>query len=199
MSRVVIVDTGCANVSSVVFALERVGVSPTVSFDARTIETATHVVLPGVGTAMSFMARMGECELSSRLTALRQPCLGICLGMQAMFERSQEGDTETLGIFSGPVLGLAGGDGITVPHMGWNRVGFAAESHPVLEGIDSGAYFYFVHSYYASVSKRTVATTRHGVDMTAIAARDNFVGCQFHPERSGEAGSRFLRNFVSWT
>ncbi|GMR24238.1 MAG: imidazole glycerol phosphate synthase subunit HisH [Acidobacteriota bacterium] len=198
MKRVAIVDSGCANVASVSFALERLGASPEVTFETKAIGAATHVVLPGVGTAMSFMTRMRERELTECLRSLRQPCLGICLGMQAMFERSEEGDTETLGIFPGRIARLPAGDGLTIPHMGWNRLAFdAGSTHPLLEGIDDGAHVYFVHSYYAVVSERTIATTRHGVPMSAIAARDNFYGCQFHPERSGHTGARLLQNFLS--
>ena len=195
--RVAIVDSGCANVASVTFALERLGASPEVTFERSVIRAATHVVLPGVGTATSFMTRMRERELTECLRSLRQPCLGICLGMQAMFERSEEGDTETLGIFPGRIVRLPGGDGLTIPHMGWNRLAFGVSAHPLLEGIECGAHVYFVHSYYAVVSEPTIATTRHGVPIRAIAARDNFYGCQFHPERSGHTGARLLRNFLS--
>ncbi len=195
--RVAIVDSGCANVASVTFALERLGASAEVTFDASVIRAATHVVLPGVGTATSFMARMHERQLTARLRSLRQPCLGICLGMQAMFERSEEGDTETLGIFPGRIARLPGGDGLTIPHMGWNRLAFGASAHPLLEGIESGAHVYFVHSYYAVMSEQTIATTHHGVPISAMTARDNYYGCQFHPERSGRAGARLLRNFLS--
>ncbi len=195
--RVAIVDSGCANIASVRFALERLGASPEITFETSVIRAATHVVLPGVGTATSFMARMREGELEECLRSLRRPCLGICLGMQAMFERSEEGDTATLGIFPGRIVRLPGGGGLTIPHMGWNRLAFSMNAGPLLEGIDSGAHVYFVHSYYAAVSGRTIATTRHGVDISAIAARDNFFGCQFHPERSGRTGARLLRNFLS--
>ncbi len=197
MTRVAIVDSGCANVASVTFALERLGVSPEVTFERGVIRAATHVVLPGVGTATSFMARMHERQLTECLRSLHQPCLGICLGMQAMFERSEEGDTETLDILPERIAQLPGGDGLTIPHMGWNRLAFSVSAHPLLEGIASGAHVYFVHSYYAAVSEHTIATTRHGVDISAMVARDNFFGCQFHPERSGCAGARLLRNFSS--
>ena len=196
MTRVAIVDSGCANVASVTFALERLGVSPEVTFETSVIRAATHVVLPGVGAATSFMARMHERQLTECLRSLRQPCLGICLGMQAMFERSEEGDTETLDILPGRIAQLPGGDALTIPHMGWNRLAFSVSAHPLLEGIASGAHVYFVHSYYAAVSEHTIATTRHGVDISAMAARDNFFGCQFHPERSGRAGARLLQNFL---
>ena len=197
MTRVAIVDSGCANVASVTFALERLGVSPEVTFERSVIRAATHVVLPGVGAATSFMARMRERQLTECLRSLRQPCLGICLGMQAMFERSEEGDTETLDILPGRIAHLPGGDALTIPHMGWNRLVFGVSAHPLLEGIESAARVYFVHSYYAAVSEHTIATTCHGVDISAIVARDNFFGCQFHPERSARAGARLLHNFVS--
>lgn len=196
MSGVVIVDSGCANVASVTFALERLGISPEVSYDADAIRAATHVVLPGVGTAPSFMTRMRERALTDCLRGLRQPCLGICLGMQAMFEASDEGDTETLGIFPGRIARIPARNGLTVPHMGWNRLSPAATDHSLLAGIEPAAHVYFVHSYYAEVSEQTLATTYHGVDISAVVARDNFYGCQFHPERSGRAGGRLLRNFL---
>lgn len=194
--RAVIVDTGCANVASLMFAFQRLGVWPQICCDANVIRNATHVVLPGVGTATAFMARMHELELTQCLRSLRQPCLGVCLGMQAMFESSQEGDVDTLGIFPGTIARLPGGDGLTVPHMGWNRLGLGASDHPLLEGIEPGAYVYFVHSYYAKVSEQTLATTTHGVEISAASARDNFFGVQFHPERSAGAGARLLQNFL---
>lgn len=196
MSRVALVDTGCANVASVSFALQRLGTRPEITAEPSAIRRATHVVLPGVGTARAFMSHIRERGLAAILRSLRQPCLGICLGMQAMFDASEEGDVETLGIFEGRVARLPGGDGVTVPHMGWNRITPHAPSHPLLDGVAPEAHVYFVHGFYVPVGDPTVATTHHGVDISAVAARENFFGCQFHPERSGETGARILENFL---
>lgn len=194
--NVVIVDSGCANVSSVFFALERLGATPQVSSVEATIRRASHVVLPGVGTAASFMAQMRRSGLVDCVRELVQPCLGICLGMHVMFEESEEGETAALGIFPGNVVRLPVKKGLTVPHMGWNRLEWTGSKSVLLEGIEHGAYVYFVHSYYAPLSDLALAKTHHGVDVTAIVARDSFYGCQFHPERSGAAGARILRNFL---
>lgn len=194
---VTIVDSGCANVASVAFALERLGHRPRVSDDDATIRGASHVILPGVGTAPTFMGRLQDRQLVTCIRELQQPCLGICLGMQVMFDHSEEGDTDTLGIFEGDVVHLPRLPGLTIPHMGWNRLRFGGDGSKLLEGVAPEAHAYFVHSFYVPERSLTLATTEHGTAITAVAARDNFHGVQFHPERSGPIGARILRNFLS--
>jgi glutamine amidotransferase len=156
------------------------------------------VLLPGVGSAGDAMRRLRGAGLDRTLPALRQPVLGICLGMQLLFERSAEGDTETLGVFPGGVERLLPAPGLPVPHMGWNTLdGLRAD--PLLDGIGPGEHFYFVHSFAARPSATTLATADYGAPLVAVAGRDNFRGVQFHPERSGAAGATLLANFLRLT
>ncbi len=194
--RVAIVDSGCANVASVAYAFERLRAEVVVTDQASVIESASHVVLPGVGTAQAFMANLRAADLTECVRRLRRPCLGICLGMQLMFGESEEGNTQALGLFPGRVKKLPGGRGITVPHMGWNQLAFDPAASALLEGVTPSDYAYFVHSYYVPASDLAVATTTHGVEITAVVSRDNFYGCQFHPERSAGTGATVLRNFL---
>ena len=195
---IAIIDSGGANIASVRFALERLGVDGVLTADPAVISVAERVILPGVGAAPVAMAQLARAGLVECIRGLTQPVLGICLGMQLLFERSEEGDTPLLGLVGGtcgafdPVMGL------TVPHMGWNRLLPRGEGgHPLLSGVEDGAHVYFVHSYAAPVSADTVASCSYGVDFTALVARGNFMGAQFHPERSGPVGARILGNFLA--
>jgi glutamine amidotransferase len=190
-----IVDSGGANISSVRFALERLGVRGELTADPAVIRAAERVILPGVGSAVEGMKRLGAKGLIDCVRGLTQPVLGICLGMQLLFENSEEGPTETLGLIPGTVALLPESPGITVPHMGWNTV-LTGRNPGLLDGIGPDARFYFVHSYGAPVNAFTVASCDHGRPFTAIVQRGNFSGVQFHPERSGPAGARLLKNFV---
>jgi len=190
-----IVDSGGANISSVRFALERLGVRGELTADPAVIRAAERVILPGVGSAVEGMKRLQARGLVDCVRGLTQPVLGICLGMQLLFENSEEGPTETLGLIPGTVALLPESPGITVPHMGWNTV-LTGRSPGLLDGIGPDARFYFVHSYAAPVNAFTVASCDHGRPFTAIVQRGNFSGVQFHPERSGPAGARLLKNFV---
>ncbi|MBV6416490.1 MAG: Imidazole glycerol phosphate synthase subunit HisH [Steroidobacteraceae bacterium] len=192
---VVIVDSGGANLASLAFALDRLGARSQVSADPEAIRRAPRVLLPGVGSAGDAMARLQRTGLDDVLPTLSQPVLGICLGMQLLYEHSEEGGARCLGIVPAAVQRLAASPGRPVPHMGWNRVR-ARQDHPLLAGIESGTHLYFVHSYAAPVTAESVALTDYGDDLTAVVARDNFVGTQFHPERSGSAGARILQNFL---
>lgn len=198
MSRasVAIIDSGGANIASLVFALQRLGVRATLSDDPATIRDASHVILPGVGAAASSMKRLRRNRLHELIPALEQPVLGICLGMQLLAESSAEGDALCLGVLPAAVRRLTGTPHHPVPHMGWTRVRIAA-SHALLDGIADGTYFYFVHSYALPCGDFTIATAEHGTEITAVLARDNFYAAQFHPERSSAAGALFLRNFLS--
>ncbi|MDI1247504.1 MAG: imidazole glycerol phosphate synthase subunit HisH [Lacunisphaera sp.] len=190
-----IVDSGGANIASVRFALERLGVQSELTADPAVIRAATRVILPGVGSAVEGMKRLQAKGLVDCVRGLTQPVLGICLGMQLLFENSEEGPTETLGLIPGTVALLPESPGITVPHMGWNTV-LTGRDPGLLDGIGPDARFYFVHSYAAPVNAFTVASCDHGRPFTAIVQRGNFSGVQFHPERSGPAGARLLKNFV---
>lgn len=190
-----IVDSGGANIASVRFALERLGVRGELTADPAIIRAAERVILPGVGSAVEGMKRLQAKGLVDCVRGLTQPVLGICLGMQLLFENSEEGPTETLGLIPGTVALLPESPGITVPHMGWNTV-LTGRDPGLLDGIGPDARFYFVHSYAAPVNAFTVASCDHGRPFTAIVQRGNFSGVQFHPERSGPAGARLLKNFV---
>lgn len=192
---VAIIDSGCANVASVAFAVERLGAKPFATTDAARIEAAERVILPGVGAAGTAMAQLRATALDKLLPRLKQPVLGICLGMQIMFEASDEGDVACLGILPGKAVALPGGNGLRVPHMGWNQLSITAED-PLLAGLNDGDYVYFVHGYYLAPGAETIAGTEYGTPIAAMVRRDNFAGCQFHPERSAGTGALILKNFL---
>jgi imidazole glycerol-phosphate synthase subunit HisH len=198
VTEAVIIDSGGANLASLQFALERLGARAVVSSDARTIAAAPRVLLPGVGSAADAMQRLRRSGLAELLPTLRQPVLGICLGMQLLFERSAEGTTECLGVLPGKVRRLEAAPGRPVPHMGWNQLTEPRED-PLLEGIEPGAYFYFVHGYAVPTSDVTLAHVQYGEALSAAVRRGNFWGTQFHPERSAAAGARLLGNFLTLT
>ncbi|MDP1580543.1 MAG: imidazole glycerol phosphate synthase subunit HisH [Candidatus Didemnitutus sp.] len=193
-----IVDSGGANIASVRFALERLGVASELTADPAVIRAAERVILPGVGSAAEGMKRLHAKGLVACVKSLTQPVLGICLGMQLLFDSSEEGPVDALGLVPGRVARLPESTGITVPHMGWNTVQLRRPA-PLLRDIAADARFYFVHSYAAPVTSDTVATAAHGSAFAAIVQRANFSGVQFHPERSGPAGAQLLRNFLTAT
>ena len=197
---IAIIDSGGANIASVRFALERLGADGMLTADPAVIAGAERVILPGVGAAPAAMAQLEAAGLVECIRGLKQPVLGICLGMQLLFDRSEEGDTPLLGLIDGTVAAFDPASGLTVPHMGWNRLHTpdGRGAHPLLDGISPGAHVYFVHGYAAPVSADTVAACSYGVDFTALVARGNFMGAQFHPERSGPVGAKILQNFVSF-
>ena len=194
--EVAIVDTGGANLASLCFALERLGARGIPTRDAAVIRSATHVVLPGVGSAAAGMHRLRAGALIDCIRSLTQPVLGICLGLQLLAEASEEDEVECLGILPGRVHRLAARPGAPVPNMGWCRVTWR-EPHAVLDGIDRDAWFYFVHSYALPPGAGTLGTAEHVASFTAVAGSGNFVATQFHPERSSAAGARLLANFLS--
>lgn len=191
----VIIDSGGANLASLQFALERLGARATVSSDPRAIAAAPRVLLPGVGSAADAMQRLRHSGVAQLLPTLKQPVLGICLGMQLLFERSEEGMTQCLGLVPGTVGRLRAARGLPVPHMGWNQL-LPGREDPLLEGIAPGEYFYFVHGYAAALSPVTVAHADYGQAISAVVRHGNFCGTQFHPERSAAAGARLLGNFL---
>jgi glutamine amidotransferase len=192
---VVIIDSGGANIASLQAALARLGAESRVSTDPDVIRRAGRVLLPGVGSAHDAMSRLRISGLDQLIPQLKQPLLGICLGMQILFERSAEGPANCLGVIPGVIEKLHSAPGRPVPHMGWNQI-TQVRPDPLLDGISSIDYVYFVHSFAASTSLATVAITDYGAAFTAVARRENFCGTQFHPERSGVVGSRILANFL---
>lgn len=193
----VLLDSGGANLGSVQAAFARLNVDAKVTSDRHTIRNATHVVLPGVGAAAVCMAKLRENGLDQLVPRLTQPLIGICVGMQLLFDRSEESDTDCLGLLPGNVRLIASKPGVRVPHMGWNRLEARPGSrHPLIDGLDD-ASVYFVHSYAAAPSKETIATTSHGGPFSAIVAHGSIMGAQFHPERSSIAGARLLKNFLA--
>ena len=192
---VVIIDSGGANIASLRAALSRLGAASVVTTDHDTIRRAPRVLLPGVGSAHDAMARLRIAGLDQLIPQLKQPLLGICLGMQLLFEKSDEGPANCLGVIPGAIGKLRSVPGRPVPHMGWNQM-TQVRTDPLLEGVSSLDYVYFVHSFVAPTSVATVAITDYGAAFTAVARRDNFCGTQFHPERSGVVGSRILANFL---
>ncbi len=192
---IAIIDSGGANIASVKFALERLGVCSVLTDDADVICSADKVLLPGVGAAPIAMQRLAHAGLVECIRALQQPVLGICLGMQLLFSRSAEGDTPLLGLFDATCTAFTPTASRSVPHMGWNQLHFQ-QDHPLLAGVDNGAHVYFVHSYFVPVTNQTIAECSYGHDFTAMVGKKNFMGCQFHPERSGSVGARILQNFL---
>ena len=192
---IAIIDSGGANIASVQFALERLGAESVLTKDVKIIQSADKVLLPGVGAAPIAMQNLAEYELIDCIRSLTQPVMGICLGMQLLFAVSPEGNTPLLGIFDADCETFTPAQARSVPHMGWNRLE-KQQDHPLLAGVDQGAHVYFVHSYFAPVTAQTIAATNYGDDFTAIVAENNFMGCQFHPEKSGLVGAQILRNFL---
>ncbi|EIL94983.1 MULTISPECIES: imidazole glycerol phosphate synthase subunit HisH [Rhodanobacter] len=193
---VVLVDAGGTNIGSVRYALQRLGVDAALTSDATTIRRADKVILPGVGAAGPGMARLRELGLVEVLRGLTQPVLGVCLGMQLLCAHSEEGDTACLGVIPAPVRRFVDAPGLRVPHMGWNTLSIR-QKHPLLAGLDDGEQAYFVHSYAVPTGDYTLASSGHADEFSAIVARGNFHGMQFHPERSAAVGARLLRNFLS--
>jgi len=197
MASVAVVDSGGANITSVLFALERLGAPAKLTADAAEIAASSHVLLPGVGAAGPGMAKLHQRDLVPCLRELRQPIMGVCLGMQLMYERSTEGNVECLGLLKGEVRRFKDGPDLTVPHMGWNDVTPARSGDPLLAGLAPGQQAYYVHSFFAPVTDDTVATCDYGAPFAAMVHRGNLYGCQFHPERSSAVGKRVLENFLA--
>jgi len=195
MANVVLIDAGGTNIGSVRYALQRLGVDAPLSSNANEIRAATHVILPGVGAAAPGMRRLRETGLVDVVRSLTQPVLGVCLGMQLLFEHSAESDTPCLGLIPASLRLFSASDGLRVPHMGWNSLQ-AERASPLLTGIDSGAFAYFVHSYAAPVGDYTLASCDYGGAFSAVVQQGNFHGAQFHPERSAAVGARLLENFI---
>jgi glutamine amidotransferase len=196
MSQLAIIDSGGANIASLQLAIERLGVPADLTTDPDRLQQATHVILPGVGAAADCMNRLRTAGLVDTIRNLKQPLLGICVGMQLLFESSEEGDVPCIGVLPGRVRRLPNRADLPVPHMGWNQLEFEQRS-ALLNDIAQGDYVYFVHSYAAPLSTATLATTTYGETFSAVVQQGNVYGAQFHPERSARVGSQLLRNFLS--
>ena len=194
-TSLVIVDTGCANITSVYCAIERLGCQVRISSDAAVIQSADKVIIPGVGTASQAMANIQAKNLVSVLQNLTQPTLGICLGMQLMTDYSAEGDVACLGLIPGQVLPLQA-KGLRLPHMGWNTLNKTVD-HALLHGLSSDDYVYFVHSFAVAPSEFMLASCDYGSRFAAIIGKGNYLGMQFHPERSSTVGRKLLQNFIA--
>ncbi|GAA4040651.1 imidazole glycerol phosphate synthase subunit HisH [Sphingomonas rosea] len=192
-ASVTLVDIGYGNINSVEIALTRLGAQVTRSSDAGEIRSAERLVLPGVGAAAYAMERIEALALGDVLRRYTGPALGICLGMHLLFTRSDEGEVDTLGLIPGRVRRLTPAPGITIPHMGWSRLEVADEAI----GLSTGDYVYFAHSYAAADGPATVARADHGQPIPAVVRHANWTGAQFHPERSGPAGARFLEAWLT--
>ena len=191
----VIIDSGGANLASLRYALDRLGARSAVSCDPALIAAAPRVLLPGVGAAADAMARLRSHGLDRLIPQLRAPVLGICLGMQLLFEHSAEGATSCLGVIAGSVERLRAAPGLPVPHMGWNTLELQRED-ALLDGLRNSDRFYFVHSFAAPINGCLLASVHYGEARSAVVRQHNFFGVQFHPERSSAAGARILRNFL---
>jgi glutamine amidotransferase len=197
VSGVVIIDSGGANLASVRNALARLGVAAPVTLDLGAIRNADRLLLPGVGAAAPIMQRLRASGVAELLRHLHKPLLGICVGMQVLFERSEEGDTECLGLLQGAVTRIAPRPGVRVPHTGWNRLRRERQV-PLLDDIGDGEHAYFVHSYAAAFSDDSIASVEHGQRYVAAVQRGHIAGAQFHPELSARVGARLLDNFLRW-
>lgn len=195
--KVSIIDTGCANLSSVKFALSRLGYNPIISDDLDELGSADKLLLPGVGTASFAMSNLTKKNLTAFIKNTQTPLLGICLGMQLLTLSSQEGeggDVATLGVIPVHTKKLSTAS-LPLPHMGWNSLDIVKDS-PLFDGIKSGDFVYFVHSFGVAVNETTLATCDYDEAFSAIVNQDNFYGMQFHPEKSGKVGARLLQNFI---
>jgi glutamine amidotransferase len=192
MKQVAIIDYGAGNVQSVQFAFERLGIKTYVTSDSSKIQSASHVIFPGVGHAEAAKSHLIETGLIDVIKILNQPVLGICLGMQLLCNQTEEGQTKGLQIFDTSVVKFDGD--LKVPAVGWAPV--KSKNHPLFECLDN-EQFYFVHSYYAQVSEATIGLADYQISYSAALANKNFLGVQFHPERSGKAGEQLLTNFLN--
>ena len=190
--KLVIVDVGCGNIGSVRLAFSRFGLEPEVTADRERISSADRIILPGVGAAGFAMQQIEVLGLRDTLIGLEQPALGICLGMQLLFEKSDEAGTSCLGLIPGEVRSFDPVPSRPVPHMGWTKL----EVRDPAIGLQTGDYVYFAHSFACDDGPFAVAAASYGRPFAAVVRKSNWLGAQFHPERSGEAGARFLESFL---
>lgn len=192
---VAVVKLGVGNTASVMFALERLGARAVLTEDAAQITEAERLILPGVGAAAYAMEMLDAKGLRDAIAQFARPLLGICLGQQLLFESSEEGDAQGLGLLQGRVTHLPASPTSPSPHMGWSKL-HRTRPHALLEGVAEDAYVYFVHSYVCPINEATLASADYGQRFAAVVGQGSVFGCQFHPERSGAVGARILRNFL---
>lgn len=192
----VIIATGGANLSSLRFALGRLGVEPVVTEDPKLIKLASHVILPGVGAASDAMSRLKAAKLIHVIRELKQPVLGICLGLQLLYSGSEEDNAVCLNIIPGHASRFSETPSLPVPQMGWNSL-TSIKNIPLMQGVKEGDYVYFIHSYALPINEYTCATTNYGTKFSAVVQHNNFYATQFHPERSSRVGSLILANFLN--
>jgi glutamine amidotransferase len=197
VTRLALIDAGGANIGSVRYALGRLGVEAELTTDAQVIRDAERVILPGVGAAAQVMARLRALDLIETIRSLQAPLLGVCVGMQVLFEHSEEDDTPCLGLLAGRVAKLPVSPGIRVPHMGWNTLAARREAS-LTRGIGPQDQAYFVHSYAAPLGEDCLSSATHGRAFAAVVQRGRVAGAQFHPERSAAVGARLLQNFIEF-
>ena len=190
--KIVIIDYGAGNIQSIKFAIQRLGFEAVLSSDAVEIVNADKVIFPGVGEASSAMHKLKESGLDSLIPKLKQPVLGICLGMQLMCHSSEEGNTEGLGIFNVDVIKFS--NSLKVPQIGWNAISNLKSE--LFSAVPEKSFIYLVHSFYAPLSEETIASSEYGLEYSAALQKDNFYGTQFHPEKSSTIGSKILQNFL---
>ncbi|TVZ27819.1 glutamine amidotransferase [Gillisia sp. Hel_I_86] len=190
--KIVIIDYGAGNIQSIKFAIQRLGFEAVLSSDEQEIKTADKVIFPGVGEASSAMRMLKQSKLDLLIPTLKQPVLGICLGMQLMCTKTEEGDTTGLGIFDVPVIKF--NNSVKVPQIGWNQI---SDLHsPLFKDIKELEYVYLVHSFYVPECEETIATSEYGLKYSTALKKGNFYGVQFHPEKSSDAGEQILKNFL---
>ena len=187
---VAIINSGGANLGSVQRAVDKIGYKAIITREIKDISDSTHVIIPGVGSAYNVMRSLKKTNLIQTIKSLSQPVLGICIGMQILFEFSDEGKVDCLGLIPGSVERFKSLDHLKVPQMGWNKVSFNNSLS------EFNNYYYFANSYFNPINQFTIAQSQYGVSFTAAIKYKNFTGCQFHPERSSLAGSKFLNNFL---
>lgn len=193
--KVSIIKYNAGNIQSVLFALERIGINATVTDNPEVLSASDKVIFPGVGEASSAMNYLKERKLDEVITSLKQPVLGICLGMQLLCSRTEEGNTNCLGIFNTQVkLFPQNIKDVKIPQIGWNTI-FDLQTE-LNKDLNENAYMYFVHSYYAEIGEHTISKTKHGIEYSSALKKDNFYGAQFHPEKSGNTGQKLLENFI---
>ena len=190
--KLVIIDYGAGNIKSIQFAFKRLGIDAVLTNDVEQIKNADKVIFPGVGEASSAMKMLRESGLDKVIPTLKQPVLGICLGMQLMCNTTEEGNTDGLGIFNVDIKRFT--NDVKVPQMGWNSI-FNLQSD-LFKDVNENEYMYLVHSYYAENCEEAIATTNYGIDYATALQKDNFYGTQFHPEKSGVVGEQILKNFL---
>ena len=190
--KIAIINYGAGNIQSILFAIERLGYTAVLTNNPDEIQQADNVIFPGVGEASYAMQKLKESGLDSLIPNLKQPVLGICLGMQLMCHHSEEGNTVGLGIFDANVIRFS--NNVKVPQMGWNQI-YNLKSF-LFQGINENEYMYLVHSYYVPNCKEAIATTNYDVEYASALQKNNFYGTQFHPEKSGDVGEQILANFL---